>query len=166
MGRQAIDGAAQSGILPRCTGAPSTGLRPQDATAARVRGVAPQNMENEMSDQTSPGDPRTDALRAKMTVTEDPQFSREYHDPDKRSIASAVEVFFNDGRSAGKLAVEYPLGHRRRRAEGFTLLKQELLNALRTRFPESRAKHVHDLCLKAERLQATSVNAFSDLFAV
>jgi hypothetical protein len=136
MGRQAIDDTAQSGILPQCTGAPSTRLRPQDATAARVRGVAPQNMENEMTDQASRGN------------------------------ACALEIFFNDRTSAGKIAGEYPLGHRRRCAEGIPLLETEFLNALRTRFPESHAKHVHDVCLNAERLQLTSVNAFARLLAI
>jgi 2-methylcitrate dehydratase len=67
-------------------------------------------------------DPRIDALRAKMVVKEEPHYSRDYLDPDKRSIANAVQVFFRDGTSTAKVAVEYPLGHRRRRAEGIPLL--------------------------------------------
>ena len=110
------------------------------------------------------GDPRIDALRAKMRVTEDPRYSKEYHDPGKRSIANSVEVFFRDGASTGRVEVEYPLGHRRRRAEGIPLLEQKFLNALRTRFPESQAARIFALCLDAEGLQSTSVNAFSDLF--
>jgi 2-methylcitrate dehydratase len=111
-------------------------------------------------------DPRIDTLRAKMRVTEEPRYSQEYHDPAKRSIANSVEVFFSDGTSTGRIEVEYPLGHRRRRAEGIPLLEQKFLNALRTRFPESQAERIFTLCLDAERLQSTSVSAFSDLFAV
>src|SRR5262249_7586042 len=63
-------------------------------------------------------DPRIDALRERMEAVEDPRYSREYHEPDKRSIANAVQVFFKDGTATDKVEIEYPLGHRRRRAEG------------------------------------------------
>ena len=69
-------------------------------------------------------------------------------------------------RSTGRVEVEYPLGHRRRRAEGIPLLEQKFLKALRSRYPESQAERISTLCLDAERLQSTSVNAFSDLFVV
>ena len=67
-------------------------------------------------------DPRIDALRAKMICVEDSQYSKDYLDPQKRSIANAVQVFFKDGSSTEKVVVEYPIGHRRRRAEGMPLL--------------------------------------------
>ena len=67
-------------------------------------------------------DPSIDRLRESMEVVEDVRYSEEYHDPDKRSIANAVQVFFNDGSSTPQVAVEYPLGHRRRRAEGIPKL--------------------------------------------
>ena len=66
-------------------------------------------------------DARIDALREKMQVVEDPRYTCEYLDPDKRSIANAVQVFFKDGTATAKVEVEYPLGHRRRRAEGIPL---------------------------------------------
>src|SRR5262245_48776177 len=75
-------------------------------------------------DQTA-ADPRIDALRATMVVTEDQQYSRDYLDPDKRSIANAVQVFFRDGTATHKVAVEYPIGHRRRRKEGIPVLQQK-----------------------------------------
>ena len=71
-------------------------------------------------------DPRIDALRDKMVCVEDPQYTKDYLDPDKRSIANAVQVFFKDGSSTEKVAVEYPIGHRRRRAEGMPLLNEEI----------------------------------------
>jgi 2-methylcitrate dehydratase len=83
-------------------------------------------------------DPRIDALREKMVVREDERYTREYLDPDKRSIANAVQVFFRDGSSTDKVEVEYPIGHRRRRAEGIPVLEAKFLAALRTRFPKAR----------------------------
>jgi 2-methylcitrate dehydratase len=111
-------------------------------------------------------DPRIDALRGKMKVTEDPRYSKEYHDPDKRSIANAIQVFFKDGSSTEKVEVEYPIGHRRRRAEGIPVLERKFLDALRTRFPKGQAQRIYDLCLDAERLQLTPVNEFTDSFVI
>ncbi|MBS1202655.1 MAG: 2-methylcitrate dehydratase [Chromatiaceae bacterium] len=111
-------------------------------------------------------DPRIDALRERMTVTEDPRYTRDYLDPDKRSIANAIQVFFNDGSSTGKVEVEYPIGHRRRRAEGIPVLESKFLAALRTRFPKRQAQRVHDLCQDEARLMATPVNRFMDLFVI
>jgi 2-methylcitrate dehydratase len=111
-------------------------------------------------------DPRIDALRAKMKVTEDPRYSKEYHDPDKRSIANAAQVFFTDGTSTPKVEVEYPIGHRRRRGEGIPVLERKFLDALRTRFPKGQAQGIYDLCLEPDRLGRTPVHAFMDLFVI
>jgi 2-methylcitrate dehydratase len=111
-------------------------------------------------------DPRIDELRGKMKVAEDPRYSKEYHDPDKRSIANAIQVFFKDGTSTERVEVEYPIGHRRRRAEGIPVLERKFLDALRTRFPKGQAQRIYDLCLDGERLQLTAVNEFTDLFVI
>ena len=111
-------------------------------------------------------DPRIDRLRDLMQVQEDERYSREYHDPDKRSIANAVQVFFTDGSATDKVEVEYPIGHRRRRAEGIPVLERKFLDALRGHFPRRQAQTVYDLCLDAERLHATPVNAFMDLLMI
>jgi 2-methylcitrate dehydratase len=111
-------------------------------------------------------DPRIDALREKMVVREDERFTREYLDPDKRSIGNAVQVFFRDGSSTDLVAVDYPIGHRRRRAEGIPVLEAKFLDALRTRFPKAQAQRIHDLCLDAEALAATPVNRFMDHFVI
>jgi 2-methylcitrate dehydratase len=111
-------------------------------------------------------DQRIDALREKMTVREDPRYTAEYLDPDKRSIANAVQVFFRDGTATDKVEVEYPIGHRRRRAEGIPVLERKFLGALRTRFPRGQAQCIFDLCLDAERLAGTPVHAFMDLFVI
>jgi len=110
-------------------------------------------------------DPRIDVLRSKMVVQEDPRYTRDYLDPDKRSIANAVQVLFADGTSTEKLEVEYPIGHRRRRTEGIPLLERKFRDALHLRFPEHQAREIYDLCSDGERLGDTPLHAFSDLFA-
>jgi 2-methylcitrate dehydratase len=110
-------------------------------------------------------DPRIDALRAKMVVREDQRFTREYLDPDKRSIGNSVQVFFRDGTGTKRVSIDYPVGHRRRRAEGIPLLRHKFREALSTRFPEDRSRHMYDLCLDAARLAATPVDQFMDQFA-
>lgn len=108
-------------------------------------------------------DPRIDALRAKMQVREDPRYSREYLDADKRSIANAVQVFFADGSATDKVEVEYPIGHRRRRAEGIPVLEKKFAAALRTRFPRRQAERIVALCQDESALLATAVPQFVEL---
>ena len=109
-------------------------------------------------------DPRVDALRAKMVVQEDPVYSRDYLEPDKRSIANAVQVFFSDGSATEKVAVEYPIGHRRRRREGIPLLVKKFRDNLETRFPEKRVKDILALFDDTGRLDKMSVNDFVEFF--
>jgi 2-methylcitrate dehydratase len=82
-------------------------------------------------------DPRIDALRNKMRLIENKSYSADYLDPDKRSIANAVTVKFKDGSTIGPVAIEYPLGHRRRRNEGLPLLYEKCAKNLRTHFNET-----------------------------
>lgn len=110
--------------------------------------------------------PIIDELRGKMEIVEDPRYSREYLEADKRSIANAIQVFFKDGSSTEQIAVEYPIGHRRRRAEGIPVLEQKFLNNLRTRFTEQRCQQIMALCLDAAKLEATPVSEFMELFCV
>ena len=110
-------------------------------------------------------DPRIDALRAKMICVEDPQYSKDYLDPDKRSIANAVQVFFKDGSSTEKVAVEYPIGHRRRRAEGMPLLVKKFEANLASRFAPEQCDAILRLCTTPRTLDATPVDKFTDMFA-
>ena len=112
------------------------------------------------------GDPRIDALRDKMVVVEDPQYSKDYLDPDKRSIANAIEIRFKDGSTTGKVAVEYSLGHRRRRGEGVPLLEEKFRANLATRFPPTQADAIMKLCLDRKRLESTPVNEFMGLLVI
>ena len=111
-------------------------------------------------------DPRIDALRDKMTVVEYPQYSVDYLDPDKRSIANAVQVHFKDGSATEKVEVEYPLGHRRRRAEGIPLLVEKFTANLASRFPARQSEAILELCLDQKRLEDTPVDEFMDMFVI
>lgn len=107
-------------------------------------------------------DPRIDTLRAKMTVVEDTRYSREYMELDKRSIANAVQVFFNDGSSTPRVEVEYPLGHRRRRAEGIPLLVKKFRDNMATLFAANEVAGLTELFLDRARLETTSVVELMD----
>ncbi len=111
-------------------------------------------------------DPRIDTLREKMEVTENPQFSKDYLDPDKRSIGNAVQVFFKDGSSTERVAVEYPIGHRRRRDEGIPVLVDKFDKALATRFAPRQAERIRSACADQKRLEQMAVNEFMDLWAL
>ncbi len=87
-------------------------------------------------------DPRIDALREKFTMTEEPRYTKEYLEPSKRSIANAVQIFFNDGTRTEKVEVEYPLGHRRRRKEGIPQLVKKLEANLKTRYTEAKTAEI------------------------
>ena len=109
-------------------------------------------------------DPRIDALRAKMEVVENKQYSLDYLDPEKRSIANAVQVLFKDGASSQQIVVEYPIGHRRRRAEGIPLLIEKFRNNLAARFSEERVLAILNLCSDQQKLENTPVNEFMNLW--
>jgi 2-methylcitrate dehydratase len=111
-------------------------------------------------------DPRIDALRARIECVEDPQFTRDYLDPEKRSIANAVTVTLKDGRTLDELVVEYPIGHRRRREEGMPLLVAKFRRNLARRFPESRQQAIAELSLDRARLEQTPVNEYVDSFVI
>jgi 2-methylcitrate dehydratase len=111
-------------------------------------------------------DPRIDRLRSKMEVVEDKRYSRDYLDPEKRSIANAVQVFFRDGSSTEKVEVEYPLGHRRRRGEGIPLLMRKCRDNLSSRLTPERVDFLMELFGDRKRLAETSVDTFMEYFIV
>ncbi|MNE71256.1 2-methylcitrate dehydratase [compost metagenome] len=110
--------------------------------------------------------PIIDRLREKMEIVEEPRYTREYLEADKRSIANAVQVFFNDGSSTEQVVVEYPIGHRRRRAEGIPLLEEKFKANLATRFTGQRSAEIFALCKDQAALEATAVQRFVDLFVI
>jgi 2-methylcitrate dehydratase len=108
---------------------------------------------------------RIDALRDKMNCVEVPAFTRDYHDPDKRSIANALRVELNDG-TVLEQTVEYPIGHRRRRAEGIPLLIEKFKNNLRRSFAEDRQQKILQASLNREKLESMPVNEYVDLYVL
>jgi 2-methylcitrate dehydratase len=111
-------------------------------------------------------DPRIDALREKILCVEDPGYTVDYHDPEKRSIANAITVEFNDGTVFDEVAVEYPVGHARRRTEGIPLLIEKYKTNLARIYDTDKQKKIIDLCLDYDKLAATPVNEFMDLMAL
>ncbi|WP_341936412.1 bifunctional 2-methylcitrate dehydratase/aconitate hydratase [Marinimicrobium sp. C2-29] len=110
--------------------------------------------------------PEIDRLRDRMEVVENPRYSEEYHQPDKRSIANAIQVFFKDGSSTEEVTIEYPLGHRRRREEGIPLLEQKFQANLASRLPASRCRAIMKLYRDPAGLMATPVHRFMDYFII
>jgi 2-methylcitrate dehydratase len=109
-------------------------------------------------------DPRFDALRAKMVVAENETFSREYLDPDKRAIGNAVQVEFADGSKTPRVAIDYPIGHRRRREEGIPKLVEKFERNLATRFAPAERERILTACADQARLEAMSVPDFMALW--
>ncbi len=109
-------------------------------------------------------DPRIDRLRAKMQVSENQQFSADYLDPQKRAIGNAITIRFNDGSSTGRIEVSYPIGHRRRRAEGIPVLIGKFKNNLATRFTPDQAERILQACGEQQQLEALPVSEFMDLW--
>jgi 2-methylcitrate dehydratase len=111
-------------------------------------------------------DPRIDEFRAKTECVEDPQFTRDYLDPDKRSIANGITVEFRDGRKTDEVVIEYPIGHRRRRREAVPLLEAKFETNLARRFPPRQRLAILALCADQHKLEGTPVNEFVDLFVI
>jgi 2-methylcitrate dehydratase len=111
-------------------------------------------------------DPRIDALRDKIVCVEDASFTRDYHDPDKRSIANALTVELNDGSVLPEVVCEYPIGHQRRRGDGIPLLEAKFKTNLARRFPAKQQAAIFALCDDQQTLLNTPVNAFTDLWVI
>ena len=111
-------------------------------------------------------DPRIDALRAKMEVKENPQFTKGYYDPAKRYIGNAVQVFFKDGSSTQRVAIEFPIGHRKRRTEGIPLLVKKFEQAIVGHLPPRQCAAIQALCADQKKLEATTVTDFMKLWMV
>jgi 2-methylcitrate dehydratase len=111
-------------------------------------------------------DVRIDQLRNKIVCVEDKKFTRDYHAPDKRSIANALTVEFKDGTKLPEVVCEYPIGHKRRRKEGMPVLVGKFRTNLARRFPAKQAGAILDLCLDSNKLDKTPVDEFVDLMVI
>ena len=127
-------------------------------------GLLKGNLTAQDYEDTVANDPRVDALREKMTCIEKPEYTKDYLDPDKRSIANAVQIFYKDGSSSEQVAVEYPIGHRRRRSEGIPELIKKFKINLQREFDDIQAEKIMNLNLDIDLLQQTPVNEYVDLY--
>ncbi|MGH8123878.1 MAG: bifunctional 2-methylcitrate dehydratase/aconitate hydratase [Rudaea sp.] len=109
---------------------------------------------------------RIDALRANIMCVEDKQFTKDYHDPEKRSIANALTIEFNDGKKLKEVVVEYPIGHKRRRKDGIPLLEAKFRTNLARRFPAKQQKAILDVSLDQKKIEAIPVNDYVDLYVI
>ena len=110
--------------------------------------------------------PLIDQLRDKMEIIEDPKYSREYLEPEKRSIANALQIHFDDGSHTEKVEINYPVGHKRRRQEGIPLLEQKFEENLATLFPQERCQKITKLLKSQSELENTTVDDFMELLAI
>lgn len=117
-------------------------------------------------DAFAQSDERIDALRAKIHCEEDPQFTADYHDPEKRSIANALTVEFNDGSRLDEVVVEYPIGHKRRREQGIPLLEAKFRTNLARQFPARQQEAILAVSLDQAKLEDIPVNEYVDLYVI
>jgi 2-methylcitrate dehydratase len=110
--------------------------------------------------------PIIDELREKMEIHENPTYTKEYLEPEKRSIANALQVYYKDGNCSEKVEIDYPVGHRRRREEGIPLLEEKFKANLATRFPAGRCGEIFELCKDQQRLEQTVVHEFMDMLVI
>ncbi|NGY85548.1 2-methylcitrate dehydratase [Bacillus megaterium] len=111
-------------------------------------------------------DSRIDNLRKKMVVIESKQYTEDYLDPNKRSIANAVQVYFKDGTKTENIECEYPLGHRFRRDEAIPKIKEKFSSNIKTHFSRKQQKRIEEACYDQETLEKMNVNEFVDLFLI
>ncbi|MAK56561.1 MAG: 2-methylcitrate dehydratase [Pusillimonas sp.] len=111
-------------------------------------------------------DPRIDELRDKIICVEDAAFTADYHNPEKRAIANALKVEFNDGTALDEVVCEYPIGHKRRREDGIPLLEAKFRTNLARRFPEKQQQRILDVSLNQAQLEHMPVHEYVDLYVI
>jgi len=129
-------------------------------------GLIKGNLTAEDYEDNVANDPRINTLRDKMQVSEDPRFTREYLEADKRAIGNAIQVFFKDGSSTENIVVDYPVGHRRRRDEGIPLLKEKFERNLRGRISQKNSDQLLALCADQKVFENTTVDELMNLLSV
>ena len=108
-------------------------------------------------------DPRVDKLRDKMIVEENAAFTTGYYDPARRYIGNAVQVFFKDGSSSDRVEVEFPIGHRQRRAEGIPVLINKFESSVGQKVKAAQWDELKSLSAKKDELGVTAVDDFMAL---
>ena len=108
-------------------------------------------------------DPRIDVLRSRMLVRENATFTAEYYERDKRYIGNAVQVFFKDGASTERVQVDYPIGHRKRRAEGMPLLVKKFEDSVRAHYVPEHAQRILSCFADPQTLDGLRVDELMSL---
>jgi 2-methylcitrate dehydratase len=103
-------------------------------------------------------DPQIDALRSRMEVRENATFTQEYYASDKRYIGNAVQVFFRDGTHTARVQVDFPIGHRKRRAEGMPVLVKKFETSVDAHFKPKQAERIRSLFSNPGKLDSMPVN--------
>jgi len=129
-------------------------------------GLIKGNLTAEDYEDNVANDPRINTLRNKMQVSEDPRFTREYLEADKRAIGNAIQVFFKDGSSTENIVVDYPVGHRRRRDEGIPLLKEKFERNLRGRISQKNSDQLLALCADQKVFESATVDEVMSLLKI
>ncbi|HEV2333442.1 MAG TPA: bifunctional 2-methylcitrate dehydratase/aconitate hydratase [Gammaproteobacteria bacterium] len=111
-------------------------------------------------------DPRIDKLRGKMEVRENGKFTKDYYDPAKRYIGNAIQVFFKGGTKTERVEVEFPIGHRKRRAEGIPVLVSKFEKAIAGKLSARQCAAIKELCGDQKELESASVTDFMSLWTV
>lgn len=110
-------------------------------------------------------DPRIDALRQKMQLIESKEFSKNYLDPEKRSIGNSIQIFFKDGQSTEEISIEYPIGHRQRRGEGIPLLMKKFVDSIQCHFKHDQAQEIIQLSENKPTFLTTQVHEWTNLLS-
>ena len=126
-------------------------------------GLLMGDLQAEHYEDSVAADPRVDALRDRMEVSEEERFTREYLEPDKRAIGNSLQVYFSDGSSTDEVVVDYPVGHRRRREEGIPLLQAKFERYLRGQLSAKKANRILEICADQERFEQTPVPRIMEL---
>lgn len=111
-------------------------------------------------------DPRIDHLREKMVITENIHFSKDYLDPDKRSIANSMQIVFKDGSCSQKITIDYPVGHKRRRDEGIPLLINKFECSVNNHYSKQQSADLISLCLNRDDTLTLPLNDFMDKLSI
>ncbi len=126
-------------------------------------GLLKGDLQAEHYEEDVASDPRVDALRGKMEVSEDERFTREYLEPDKRAIGNSLQVFFGDGSATDEVVIDYPVGHRRRRDEGIPLLQAKFERYLRGRINAKKSAQILGLCADQASFEQVPVTRMMEL---
>lgn len=110
--------------------------------------------------------PLVESLRQKIKCVEDPKFTKDYHDPELRTISNAMTVELNDGTVLEEVVVEAPLGHRLRREEAKPEIMAKFKRHLEPHYSADKVKQLVDLGVDRKKLEATAVDEFVDLYVV